>query len=115
MKLRTYCKIKEHFRYEDYLDDLKVCERRLVTKLRISAHNFRIETGRHTRPITPLEDRKCIQCTSGDIEDEFHVIINCPRYAEKRLQIFKNIISKCPSFASLNDESKFYFMLNCGG
>ena len=49
-KLRTYCKIKEHFRHEDYLDDLKFCERRLVTKLRISAHNFRIETGRHTRP-----------------------------------------------------------------
>ena len=114
-KLRTYCKIKEHFRYEDYLDDLKFCERRLVTKLRISAHNFRIETGRHTRPITPLEDRKCIQCTSGDIEDEFHVIINCPKYAEKRLYIFKNIISECPSFATLNDESKFYFMLNCGG
>ena len=67
IKLRTYCKIKEHFRYEDYLDDLKFCERSLVTKLRISAHNFRIETGRHTRPITPLEERNCMQCTSGDI------------------------------------------------
>ena len=55
------------------------------------------------------------KCTSGDIEDEFHVIINCPKYAEKRLHIFKNIISEFPSFATLNDESKFYFMLNCGG
>ena len=115
MEWRTYCKIKEHFRYEDYLDDLKFCERRLVTKLRIRAHNFRIETDRHTRLITPLEERKCMQCTTGDIEHEFHVFIDCPKYAEKRLHIFKNIISECPSFATLNDESKFYSMLNFGG
>ena len=69
-----------------YLDDLKFCERRFVTKLRRSARNFRNETGRHTRPITRLEERKIMHvqyCKSGDIEDEFHVIIICPKYAEK--------------------------------
>ena len=114
-KLRTYQKVKDHFRYEDYLGQLKFCERRLITKLRISAHNLRIETGQHTRPVTPAEDRKCLECGSGEIEDEFHVTMKCRKYADMRLKTLKDISSECPLFPILDDWSKFYFMLNSSG
>ena len=54
-KLRTYQKIKDHFRYEDYLGQLKFCERRLITKLRISANNLRIEAGDIRVRLRPLK------------------------------------------------------------
>ena len=54
-KLRTYCTIKGNFRCEDYLDTLQFNYRRQFTKLRLSAHKLHIETGRHTRPITPVK------------------------------------------------------------
>ena len=90
--------LKDHFRYEDYLGQLKFCERRLITKLRISAHNLRIETGRHTHPVTPAQDRKCLECGSGEIEDEFHVTMKCKKYADIRLKTLNDISLECPLF-----------------
>lgn len=52
-KRRTYTKFKDNFEIEKYLlairdDTLK----RNTTSFRISAHNFKIETGRHRRKNT---------------------------------------------------------------
>ncbi len=47
-KLRIYNTFKSTFEYENYLDygsDFR--QRKIVTKLRISAHSFEIEVGRH--------------------------------------------------------------------
>ena len=42
----------------------------------MSAHNFKIETGRHRRPAKiPLEDRKCETC--GKLEDMLHTWMEC--------------------------------------
>ena len=70
-KLRTYCTIKGNFRYEDYLDTLQFNERRLLAKLRLSSHSLKIESGRHTRPVTPVKERKCNECSAGVTEDEY--------------------------------------------
>ena len=53
-----------------------------MTKLRISAHNLQIETGRYTVPKTPIENRKCSHC--GLIEDEFHFLLECSLYNTER-------------------------------
>ena len=45
-----------------------------ITKLRISAHNLMIETGRYKRPNkVPLENRVCDLC--GTIENEIHFVM----------------------------------------
>ena len=115
-KLRTYCTIKGNFRCEDYLDTLQFNYRRQFTKLRLSAHKLHVETGRHTRPITPVNDRKCNECATGEIEDEYHVIMKCNKYANKRQELFNSVTSGCPLFTALDDSSKFLFLSwNCCG
>ena len=47
-KLRTYSKFKTDFTQENYLIQFPMHVRRNFTKLRISAHNLAIETGRYT-------------------------------------------------------------------
>ncbi len=47
-KLRTYNTFKSTFEYQNYLDygsDFR--QRKIVTKLRISAHSLEVEVGRH--------------------------------------------------------------------
>ena len=114
-KLRTYCTIKGNFRYEDYLDTLQFNERRLLAKLRLSSHSLKIETGRHTRPVTPVEERKCNECSAGVTEDEYHVIMSCERYTDKRQVLINAIIRECPLFDNLDDSSKFYYIMNLSG
>lgn len=53
-----------------------------ITKIRLSSHLFNIERGRWgSRPVDRKE-RKCTLCDT--IEDEFHCMIECPRYANDR-------------------------------
>ena len=114
-KLRTYCTIKGNFRYEDYLDTLQFNHRRILAKLRLSAHNLHIETGRHTRPVTSINDRKCNECSTCEVEDEYHAVMVCNKYADKRRELFNSIVHECPLFTSLDGSSKFYFIMNCCG
>ena len=48
-------------------------------KLRISNHKLMIETGRYDQ--TPHNDRFCLVCNSGIIEEEFHFLLHCPKYS----------------------------------
>ena len=69
-KLIFYCKIKNEFKKERYLSVIQNLEMRsYVTKFRISAHKFPIETGRYIN--TELQNRPCILCEKG-IGDELH-------------------------------------------
>ena len=76
-KLRTYAKFKNTFNLESYLLSIKCINSRILfTKLRISAHDLLIETGRYTKPKkTPVENRLCRFCKSNNIEDEPHFIV----------------------------------------
>ena len=49
-----------------------------ITQFRISAHNLKIETGRHRRPAKiPLEDGKCETC--GMLQDVLHILMECEK------------------------------------
>jgi hypothetical protein len=49
-----------------------ISHRNILTRFRTSNHKFHIETGRYTRPITPVENRICSNCNSKSVEDELH-------------------------------------------
>ena len=65
-KLRTYRKFKFIFRYETYISDIRNISHR---NIRTGNHKLHIETGRYTRPITPVENRICSNCNSKSVED----------------------------------------------
>lgn len=82
----------------------------ILTRLRISAHNLEIETGRYTTPKTPLENRLCKQCNLSEIEDEEHFLINCPKYSLHRKELFRKLNNS--NFNELSNMNKFVWLLN---
>ena len=57
--------------------------RRAYASLRCSSHQLRIQTGRYLLPQPKREDRTCRICGSlSDIEDEGHILLHCPGFAE---------------------------------
>ena len=69
----------------------------MCKKIRLSAHNLHIETGRYKRPRkTPIEERLCSYCLSlniDEIEDEYRVSMSCPRYIRQRRNLLNGISS----------------------
>ena len=119
-KLSTYRQIKFNFKMEEYLTSVRVKKHReALTKMRISAHRFAVETGRYTRPPTPRCDRICQycrqKCNENIVENEFHIVTECPRFNEPRDKLYTNVISKCPNFATLNKHDKFIYLMTCEG
>jgi hypothetical protein len=68
-----------------------------MTRLRGGTNELRIETGRY--PITnrdrrlEVEERRCLICMSGEIEDESHFVVDCAFYDDLR-EKFKNVLMK---------------------
>ena len=83
--LRTYCLYKTEFDLEPYLKCvLKYKLRSAISRFRLSSHNLEIKKGHHSKPKTLLEQRLCLLCNMGDVEDEVHVLLVCPIYNEER-------------------------------
>jgi exonuclease III len=112
-KLRTFRKFKINIKLEPYLSEITdVNTRRNLTKLRISAHNLHIETGRHVRPRkTPLNERTCSHCLNK-IESEFHVIIECDKFRETRSVMLNNIYEKCTGYIDMGREELFVHIMS---
>ena len=92
--LRFYKKFKTNFVIEPYLYLIKDNKlRKTLSKFRLSSHSLKIETGRHTKPKTPLEKRTCTLCNFNAIESEEHLLLHCPLYQEERIYLFSKIIS----------------------
>ena len=85
----------------------------IISRWRLSNHRLRIETGRYTKPITQRKDRVCTLCNV--LEDEEHVILICPRYAEVRLK-YENVVTNTnihnflnPSFEDIKDTANLIY------
>ena len=102
-----------NFRYKSciYSSFLNDYYRFIITRWRISNHDLKIETGRYTKPYTPRENRICELC--DDIENEYHVIFNCPLYNSVRKSypnlVAANNISEFlnPDFNKMKDTALF--------
>ena len=115
-KLRVYKDFKQTVNLENYLvgtyNRSVRTKRREFTKLRISAHQLRIETGRYSRPKTPVERRICQYCDSQSVETEAHALLNCSRYSGERDK-FIMFLDTFSDFSRLNtDEDKFLFIMS---
>jgi hypothetical protein len=113
-KLRTYCTFKEKFEMENYLlFGSSKTERSSLSKLRISAHRLRIETGRHTRPKIDSDKRYCVYCNDLSVEDEKHFMLSCKLYTEERKLFLSKLKEKLPSICLSNSEALFKIILSC--
>ena len=96
-KLRFYSKICTSFDLKQYLRfDLPKFNRSLITKIRISAHQLAIETGRYMKPPLPVPERFGKNC-KNKVEDEKHFILYCPLYKNLRNKYIINEESQSDS------------------
>ncbi len=94
-KLRTYQTFKRKYCYENYLTYVNCINDRInLTKLRISAHQLRIEKGRYERKnnrMLPENERLCIYCGKNAIENEMHFVMSCTLYNHLRSKLLKSL------------------------
>lgn len=110
-KLCTYFKFKQNFGFENYLNIIKdFGQRRIFTRFRISAHRLQIELGRYQGIIR--QNRLCIHCSSGEVEDENHFLLTCTKYRGERNDLINAICLKCPNFTQLQNPEKFIWMMS---
>lgn len=109
-KLRTYKLFKSSYGTEKYLSYyIPYKYRSALAKFRCGVAPLRIETGRFERK--KVEERVCFHCNNV-VEDEKHVVLTCPLYADLRFNLYDEI-SKCDSnFNLLSDDDKFIYLFN---
>ena len=94
---------KNVFEFSMYLDNVPKTYRIAFTKLRLSSHPLRIETGRYGNDRINQNQRYCLICGSGDIEDEYHFVCICKPYETIRKHYLKKTYYVRPSVAKFID------------
>ena len=80
-KLRTYRLYKHDAKKALYvLQNISRFERRTMALFRSGALPLAYETGRYSRPPVPVDDRLCVYCNSGRVENETHFLMECNLY-----------------------------------
>ena len=112
-KLRFYKTLKGSFTREPYASNIKnKSQRAWLTRFRVSSvSNLRIESGRYTRPITPITSRICRYCPQNYIDDEKHAILICPTFMVKRNCFFGRISALIANFHQLSEDQKLAVIL----
>ena len=104
--LRLYKTFKKSFEFESYIKNIS--DRKIqksISQFRLSSHCLRIHTGRQERDKTgkntPADKRFCLNCKSGKIDDELHLITSCETHNAERTVLFSNISTlidlRCPA------------------
>ena len=90
-RLNFYNSVTTQYRPEPYLTSCKKQDhRRALCRLRVSAHELKIERGRYHN--VKRQDRKCTNC--DEIEDEWHFLDDCDTYADLRTQFIGKLNSQ---------------------
>lgn len=117
-KLEFYRIVTKEYETASYLtNDIDFKYKQALCKLRISAHDLKIEKGRYDN--TPKENRLCQRC--GVIENELHMLDTCIEYKHFREQLMKQVnksipVYTMPSQLLLEDNLQFMlgkFVYNC--
>ncbi len=108
-KLRTYKLFKVNYFTEQYLlQNISIRYRSAYAKFRCGVAPLKIETGRYER--LEVNERLCFNCDNS-VEDEKHVLLNCPLYEDLRQSLFNVLIGQNNDFLSLSDD-KFIFLFS---
>ena len=112
-KLRFYKTLKGSFTQEPYITKIQNrSQRSWLTRYRVSAvPNLRLESGRYTRPVTPVSERLCRYCPDSCIDDEQHAILICGTFTIKRNCFLGKISSLLPNFHQLSLNNKLISVL----
>ena len=76
---------------QKYLSILTIWKKKInIAKIRTNSHELHRETGCWAVPKTPWMERFCHLCENTNIDDENHLLLECPMYNHIRSQ-FQNL------------------------
>ena len=100
------------FKLEPYITKLNFKNRQELSRLRLSDHKLKVESGQYTDPKPPLEDRTCTFCLNS--VGEYHFLITCPMYKEERQKLKRNLeSSQTPKRQTIYDKKLFDLLSSC--
>ena len=85
-----------------------------MAKLRLSAHNLHIETGRFSKNRTPRDERFCPYCKTMNIfkvENEVHFLLSCSLLNEERQKFLEQVYRKFSNTALLSELNLFVWLM----
>ena len=104
--LNPTLKVHPVYTSHDYIDERA---RVTFTKMRLSSHSLKIETGRWSR--IPRDDRLC-GCGEA-IQDEEHVLLRCPKtdFAREKFHVDRNVYTSIAALMDTLEVKVFYGLL----
>ena len=107
-KLSTYSEFKSLLNSEKYLKVVKnYFIRKQLAKLRTSNHDLMIEKGRYQG--IEVANRTCEQCDMQRVEDEYHFLLECPKYddlgREYLPRYYVNYPNRCKYLSLISTEN----------
>ncbi len=107
-KLRTYVKFKENICTEDYVNHCTSRRKRSLTaQFRIGILLLHIETRRFRDK--RINERVCLFCNSGDVENELHFLCVCTTYSNYMPPLYS--IVNNDNFLNMSNDEKFVLLL----
>ena len=100
-KCITYRIVKTEFQLENYLLNIPVNCRPIITKFRLRNHKLPIEKGIYND--TPRNERICLLCNSTEIGDEFHYLFKCSVMNDKRKMLLKRCYYNKPNILKFKE------------
>ena len=91
--------------------------RYILTGLRTGTNRLRIETGRWKRPREAVEERVCLSCMEGEVEDEKHFMLHCRAHEALRDKMFQDICTVSQgkyNLAQADQELKWQVLMKGG-
>lgn len=113
-KLRLYRILKMNFGREVYLK-LPYEQRTLIAEMRCGTNRLRIDMGR--RWGEEVQNRICLVCGSGQVEDERHLLLHCEEYSDLRTRMYSRVASATRrQFDLMVDEDQWLLeaLIGCG-
>ena len=109
-KLDFLRKFKTKYEREDYLNTVKNFKhRKYFTRLRLSNHPLRIETGRYFGELR--HERICKFCSLKEVESESHFLLFCTLYDHLRIPFYSELNKHFTSFNDFSDEQKLQVIM----
>lgn len=110
-KLRTYKLFKKEYATEHYVSCILPRNyRSSFAKFRCGVAPIGLEIGRYFN--IPENQRLCQLCTSGEVESEKHVLLNCSLYNDLRYSLFNSMSDSVPGFNQLSSDEQLCHILS---
>ncbi len=104
-KLRTYIKFKKVFEVEPYVLSFMNRQRRShLSQLRNGILPLQLEVGRWINKA--IEERLCLICNNGTVEDEEHFLFHCNFYYGECQYFYNYMKNNIQNFNNLSIEQK---------